>query len=109
MLAGFLCLAAPQALAQSTAPAPTPATKPGDVVVEPTIERPKPPDGDPRSNEQRREDRMAFHKCLLQMQGRSGDSLSYPGLAPDPMTYCQQRTGMANAYDVPAQTRAKQP
>jgi hypothetical protein len=77
-------------------------------VVEPTVTRPKPPDGDPRTNDQRREDRMAFDKCLLKMQGRPEETLSSPGLAPDPMMYCQQRLGMANAYAVPDQTRAKQ-
>jgi hypothetical protein len=108
LLAGFLCLAASQAVAQSTIPSTTPAPKPGDVVVEPTVNRPKPPDGDPRTNDQRREDRMAFDKCLLKMQGRPEETLSSPGLAPDPMMYCQQRLGMDNANAVPAQTRAKQ-
>ncbi|MEJ0022344.1 MAG: hypothetical protein WDN76_02070 [Alphaproteobacteria bacterium] len=105
MLAGLICLSASSALAQSTVP---PATKPGDVVVEPTVSRPKPPDGDPRTNDERREDRAAFDKCLLKMQGRPEETLSSPGLAPDPMMYCQQRLGMANAYDVPQQTRARQ-
>ncbi len=108
MLAAFLCLAVSPAAAQSGTPPAAPSTKPSDVVVEPTVNRPKPPDGDPRTNDQRREDRAAFDKCLLKMQGRPEETLSSPGLAPDPMMYCQQRLGMANAYDVPQQTRAKQ-
>lgn len=94
------------ASAQSAAPAPSPRT--GDIIVEPTPERPKPPDGDPRSNEQRREDRAAFDKCLLSRQGRPEEILSNPGLPPDPLLYCQQSLGMANAYDVPKQRREKQ-
>lgn len=96
------------ALAQPAAPSAPPATPPGDVVVEPTIERPKPPDGDPRSQEQRRDDRMAFEKCLLRRQGASGETLSSPGLPPDPVFACQQAMGMRSANDVPLRTRAGQ-
>lgn len=108
VLSGLFCLAAQPALAQSAAPSTSPPGKTGEIVVEPTVNRPKPPDGDPRTNEQRLEDRTAFDKCMLKMQGRPEDSLSNPGLPPDATMYCRQRLGMQNAYDVPQQTRARQ-
>lgn len=109
LLAGFLCLDGQPGFAQSAAPSAASPPQSGGVVVEPTVKRPKPPDGDPRSNDERREDRAAFGKCMLNMQGRPEETLSNPGLPPDPLFYCQQRLGMANAYDVPKQTRARQP
>jgi hypothetical protein len=108
LLGVFLVLGGQPGFAQSAAPSAAPAPQSGGIVVEPTVKRPKPPDGDPRSNDERREDRIAFDKCMLRMQGRPEETLSNPGLPPDPLFYCQQRLGMANAYDVPQQTRAKQ-
>jgi hypothetical protein len=86
------------ASAQSTQP---PVVKGGGVTVNIDKDRPTPPDGDPRSADQRREDHASFSKCLLRMQDRTSDAFSRPGLPPDPMLYCQQKLGMDNADAVP--------
>ncbi|MGE3302437.1 MAG: hypothetical protein AB7M12_04930 [Hyphomonadaceae bacterium] len=110
LFACALALTSGLALAQEGAPASVAAAPPirgGGVVVAPEDNRPKPPDGDPRSVAQRREDHMAFTKCVARMQGRT-DDFSSPGLPPDPVSYCQQRLGMTSADAVPDSVRAKQ-
>jgi hypothetical protein len=96
------CLAAGSANAQSaTPPSTAPTIKGGGVTVEIERDRPTPPDGDPRSSDERRADHMAFNQCVMKMQGQSSVMLGTAGLPPDPMMYCQQRLGMTNADAVP--------
>jgi hypothetical protein len=107
ILGAFLALSA-NAWAQTPGEPAAPPVRGGGVEISPDVEKPTPPDGDPRSTEQRREDRAAFNRCLLSRQDRPEDSFSNPGLPPDPLMYCQQRLGMRDGNDVPLQTRAKQ-
>jgi hypothetical protein len=107
ILAAFLAIS-PSAWAQATGEPTAPPVRGGGVEISPDVAKPTPPDGDPRSAEQRREDRAAFNRCLLSRQDRPEDFLSNAGLPPDPLMYCQQRLGMRNGDDVPLQTRAKQ-
>jgi hypothetical protein len=86
--------------APSTAPASTaPPIRGGGVTVEPEAQRPQPPDGDPRSTGERREDHVRFDQCVLKMQSASED-ISRP-VPLDPVAYCQQKLGMDNANSVP--------
>jgi hypothetical protein len=96
-----LTMSAP-AFAQSSAPAPSaPTVRGGGVTVTIDKERATPPDGDPRSADRRREDRIAFNKCVLTMRDRDTAMLGRASPGPDPFLYCQQRLGMANADAVP--------
>jgi hypothetical protein len=104
ILTGILAAFASVAIAQETAPPsanPTPTIRGGGVTVAIERDRPTPPDGDPRSADERRDDHMAFSQCILKMQGQSNVMLGRAGLPPDPMMYCQQRLGMTNADAVP--------
>lgn len=97
-----LTMSAPTAFAQSTQPpASSPTVRGGGFTVTIDKDRPLPPDGDPRSTDQRREDRIAFNKCVLTMRGRDTGILGRAAPGPDPLLYCQQRLGMANADAVP--------
>jgi hypothetical protein len=91
------------AFAQDAAPSATPAPtiRGGGVTVEIDKDRPTPPDGDPRSTDERRENRIAFNQCVLKMQGQSNVMLGRAAMPPDPLMYCQQRLGMQNADSVP--------
>lgn len=97
-----LTMSASAAFAQSTAPAPSaPTVRGGGVTVTIDKDRATPPDGDPRSSDQRREDHVAFNKCVLTMRDRDSGMLGRASPGPDPLLYCQQRLGMANADAVP--------
>ncbi len=107
IIGAFFTLAA-QAWPQTPSDPAAPPVRGGGVEITPQVDKPKPPDGDPRSMDQRREDRAAFNRCLLSRQDRPEDYLSNPALPPDPLSFCQQRLGMRDGNDVPLQTRAKQ-
>lgn len=97
-----LAISAPQAFAQAGESAPgAPTVRGGGVTVTIDKERATPPDGDPRSVDRRREDRIAFNKCVLTMRDRDTGLLGRASPGPDPLLYCQQRLGMANADAVP--------
>lgn len=104
-----LTISATSALAQSTQPAPSaPTVRGGGVTVTIDKERATPPDGDPRSADQRREDRISFNKCVLTMRDRETGMLGRGAPPPDPLLYCQQRLGMANADAVPNSVKVGQ-
>ena len=123
--AAIVALFATPALGQSTTPSTNPAANPqtsstpptsvappvrgGGVTVNETVERPKPPDGDPRSTAERRVDHAAYEKCMLRMQDRSEESFSRAGIADDPRAYCSQKLGMHNADAVPDSVRQRNP
>lgn len=98
------------ALAQSATAQPeatAPPVRGGGVTVTIDRDRPTPPDGDPRSAQQRRADHASFTQCVLRAQGRRGEAPFAGALPPDPMMLCQQRLGMANADAVPNSVREK--
>lgn len=97
-----LTMSTTAAFAQSTQPTPnSPTVRGGGVTVTIDKDRATPPDGDPRSTDQRREDRIAFNKCVLTMRDRDSAMLGRAAPGPDPVYYCQQRLGMMNADSVP--------
>jgi hypothetical protein len=100
-------LAAPSlAFAQET-PRAASTIPGGGVTVTIDKDNPEPPDGDPRSTDERRENRAAFNKCVLKMQGQSNVMLGRAGMGPDPLMYCQQRLGMTNADSVPMSVKQR--
>ncbi len=107
LLAGIFAAFAGAAHAQSATPSTAPTIGGGGVTVNIEKDRPLPPDGDPRSTDERRENRMAFNQCVLKMQGQSNVMLGTAALPPSPLMYCQQRLGMVNADSVPDSVRAQ--
>jgi hypothetical protein len=97
-----LTMSSTAVFAQSTQSSPnSPTVRGGGVTVTIDKDRATPPDGDPRSTDQRREDRVAFNKCVLTVRDRDSGMLGRASPGPDPLLYCQQRLGMTNADAVP--------
>jgi hypothetical protein len=96
-------VAAPQVAAPPSAtPAPTaprPAAADGDIVVPGQTQVP-PPQGDPRSNEERMADIRAWDQCVLQVQSAFDADPMRPQLTT-PEEYCRESLGMAERTAVP--------
>jgi len=94
------------ALAQG-ATTPDPVTLPEKntsetVVVPGTLERPlPPPDGDPRTPQQRRRDARAYDRCVSKAQSRMEDITSANPVADNPEDYCSRRLGMKDRDALP--------
>lgn len=73
--------------------------KPGseDVVIAPEAKRATPPDGDPRSIGEKREQAAAYDKCLLTAKERQ----MYDPVGSTPEEYCSRRLGMADRDAIP--------
>jgi hypothetical protein len=96
-------VAAPQVTAPPSAtPAPTaprPASADDDIVV-PGQSQVPPPQGDPRSNEERMADIRAWDQCVLQVQSAFDADPMRPQLTT-PEEYCRESLGMAERTAVP--------
>lgn len=93
-------VAAPVAAA-APAERPTPATGDEEVIVPGQREQQvRPPNGDPRSVAQRREDVRNWDTCVLEAQGGRESDPTRPDLT-SPEDYCSRALGMADRTAVP--------
>jgi hypothetical protein len=72
-----------------------------EVIIAPNAKRATPPDGDPRSVGERREQRTAFDKCVL----RAKEPDSFDPVSSTPEEMCAKRLGMENRDSVPVSVR----
>lgn len=81
--------------------APSPESRPGDVVVRGAIERPVPtPPGDPRTDAQRMQDVRAWDRCVMQAQSAADtDPTRYQADSPEEL--CRRNLGMADRTALP--------
>ncbi|MBL8542207.1 MAG: hypothetical protein JNJ63_00220 [Hyphomonadaceae bacterium] len=101
--------AAPVAAPVAAPPAerPTPATGDEEVIVPGQREQQvRPPNGDPRSVAQRREDVRNWDTCVLEAQGGRESDPTRPDLT-SPEDYCSRTLGMADRTAVPEWRRER--
>jgi len=72
-----------------------------EVIIAPNAKRATPPDGDPRSVGERREQRTQFDKCVL----RAKEPDSYDPVSSTPEEMCAKRMGMSDRDSVPVSTK----
>jgi hypothetical protein len=79
--------------------------KPGseEVVIAPEAKRATPPDGDPRSVGERREDAMAYDKCVL----RAHFMDTANPVQGTPEEYCSRKLGMEDRNAVPNSVKTR--
>jgi hypothetical protein len=78
-----------------------PASAGDDIVVPGQVERQVlPPQGDPRSNEERRADVRAWDQCVMQVQNAFDADPMRPQLTT-PEEYCRQSLGMVDRSAIP--------
>ncbi|MBL8545372.1 MAG: hypothetical protein JNL81_02855 [Hyphomonadaceae bacterium] len=98
-------VAPPVAAPQVTAPPPSQPLRArsdrDDIVVPGQVEtQVRPPNGDPRSNEERRADVRSWDQCITQVQGAFDSDPMSPQLTT-PEEYCSQSLGMSDRTSVP--------
>ena len=80
-----------------------PATTPDDLVVPGATQLP-PPDGDPRTVAQRREDIARWDRCVMRAQGVAEGDPMRPQLET-PEEICRETLGQSSRTSVPASRR----
>ena len=99
-------VAAPN-VAVATPPPPTPHDS-GDVVVHGSVpeQQIQPPNGDPRSIAERREDIRNWDHCVMQVMAQQGDPNQVESDSPEDI--CSRRLGQSSRNSVP-QSRMQRP
>jgi hypothetical protein len=100
-------VAAPN-VAVATPPPPPPPRDPGDVVVHGSVpeQQVEPPNGDPRSIAERREDIRNWDHCVMQVMARQGDPNQVETDSPEDI--CSRQLGQSSRNAVP-QSRMQRP
>ena len=99
-------VAAPQ-VSVPTPPPARPQSDDDDIVVPGQVQtQVPPPNGDPRSNEERRADVRAWDQCVTQVQNAFDSDPMRPQLTT-PEEYCSQSLGMSDRTSVPASRRQR--
>jgi hypothetical protein len=100
-------VAAPN-VAVATPPPPPPPRDPGDVVVHGSVpeQQVQPPNGDPRSIAERREDIRNWDHCVMQVMARQGDPNQVETDSPEDI--CSRQLGQSSRNAVP-QSRMQRP
>jgi hypothetical protein len=100
-------VAAPGVTASPPPPSPPPRD-PGDVVVHGSVpeQQVRPPNGDPRSISERREDIRNWDHCVMQVMAQQSDPNQVQTQSPEDV--CSRQLGQSSRNAVP-QTRLQQP